>query len=280
MAEGGAKKGIKDWVRSAAIQLTANERAQELLERTVRRLHLLMGIGAGSYVASSGESALAGKLEKLRAPGQPLCVFDVGANKGQFATTLLAGLAGDVCIHCFEPATKTFEMLTTSFGNDRRFVLNNFALGSQSGSARLHFDEPGSGLASVYERRLDHQPTLRLSQSEEIRVRTVDEYCAERKIDRIDLLKIDAEGHELHVLHGAEQSLAQHKVRMISFEFGGCNIDSRTYFQDFFHLFRKLEGARLYRITPSGFVMPVTGYRDDREQFGVTNYLVVCDDKP
>lgn len=269
---------MRSWLRSAAIRMTANERAQRLLERTVRRLNFLMGVGAGSYVASSGEFVLATKLEERRLPGQPLCVLDVGANKGQFASMLIAGLAGDVRIHCFEPARQTFELLRATFGQDSRFYLNNFALGSRSGPASLHYDQPGSGLASVYQRRLEHQPNIKFIHSEEIDVRTLDEYCIERRIDRIDLLKIDVEGHELEVLAGAEQSFAQRKIRMVSFEFGGCNIDSRTYFQDFHRLFSKHVGCRLYRITPSGFVMPLDRYREDREeQFGVTNFLVVYD---
>lgn len=268
---------LKAWVRSAAIRVTANERAQAALERTVRRLHFLMGVGAGSYVASSGEAALVDRLERGRKSGQPLCVLDVGANKGQFSELLLEGISGDLRVHCFEPARLTFEMLVARFGGDSRLILNNFALGSRSGSARLHYDEPGSGLASVYQRRLDHQPGLRFTQSEEISVRTVDEYCAERELDRIDLLKIDAEGHELDVLRGAERSLQARKVRMVTFEFGGCNIDSRTYLQDFFHFFSAMSGGRMYRITPSGFMMPLERYREDREQFGVTNYLVVYD---
>lgn len=277
MIKGRGAIDIKDCIRAAAIRITANERAQGMLERTVRRLQFLMGIGAGSYVASSGESVLAQKLEELRTPGKPLCVLDVGANKGQFATLLLAGLTGPVCIHCFEPARRTFELLSERFQTDPRFVLNNFALGSRSGTTSLHYDEPGSGLASVYRRRLDHQPGIRFTHSEEVAVRTVDEYCAERGIGRIELLKIDAEGHELEVLNGAERSLVQRKIKMVSFEFGGCNIDSRTYLQDFFHLFSRIGGSRVYRITPSGFVMPIDRYREDREQFGVTNYLVVYD---
>jgi len=268
---------VKNWLKRAAIRLTANESAQILLERAVRRLNFLMGVGAGSYVESSGELALADKLEAYRAPDRPLCVFDVGANRGQFATMLQARLRGAFAMHCFEPARETFAQLCESLGEDRRFVLNNFALGSRAGTTRLHYDKAGSGLASVYKRRLDHQRGLEFTQSEEIPIRTLDDYCAEHRIERIDLLKVDVEGHELDVLNGAARTLSERKIKMVSFEFGGCNIDSRTYFQDFHQLFSKLPGTRMYRITPSGFVMPLSGYREDREQFGVTNYLVVFD---
>lgn len=265
---------MKHWLRKAAIRITANQPAQALMEKTVRRLQFLMGIGAGSYVDSSGEQILSQRLEELGDPERPLTVFDVGANKGQFARMMIQGLHRDFRLHCFEPGQKTFEELSGNFQHDSRLVLNRFALGSEPGRVLLHYDEPGSGLASVYPRSLEHLPRLRFEQSEEVEVRTLDEYCQGKNVERIDLLKIDTEGHELEVLKGAEKAFAEGRVGMVSFEFGGCNIDSRTYLKDFMRFFSRFGEYRLYRITPSGFVVPVTHYREDREQFGVTNYLV------
>ena len=50
----------------------------------------------------------------------------------------------------------------------------------------------------------------------------------------IDLLKLDVEGNELLALKGLSDSIEY--IKIIQFEFGGSNIDSRTYFQDFYYL--------------------------------------------
>lgn len=63
---------------------------------------------------------------------------------------------------------------------------------------------------------------------------TVDDYCRESHVEHIHLLKIDVEGHELDVLHGATEMFQRKAIDVVTFEFGGCNIDTHTFFQNFF----------------------------------------------
>jgi hypothetical protein len=67
-------------------------------------------------------------------------------------------------------------------------------------------------------------------------------------------------------------------VRMVTFEFGGCNIDSRTYVQDFFYFFAAHGMRAMYRILPWGGLDPIPGYRETLEQFRTTNFLVLMGD--
>jgi hypothetical protein len=48
---------------------------------------------------------------------------------------------------------------------------------------------------------------------------TVDLVCEQEGIDRLELLKIDTEGHEREVLTGAAETLAKRDVRLIFAEF-------------------------------------------------------------
>ena len=43
----------------------------------------------------------------------------------------------------------------------------------------------------------------------------MDNFCLEKKINNIDVLKIDTEGNELNVLKGAENLLKQNKINII-----------------------------------------------------------------
>ena len=69
-------------------------------------------------------------------------------------------------------------------------------------------------------------------------------------MEDIDLLKLDVEGHELEVLRGGVRMFAQRRVKMVSFEFGGCNIDSRTYFRDFYYFFQENGLQDIFRMVP------------------------------
>ena len=145
------------------------------------------------------------------------------------------------------------------------------ALGKEAGEITLFSNSAGSGLASLTKRRLDHI-NIAFDRSEKVRVTTVDRYCAERNIARINLLKLDVEGHELDVLTGATELFRKNAIDMVTFEFGGCNIDTRTYFQDYFYFFQA-NGMLISRITPSGYLAPIAGYKELHEQFRTTNFV-------
>jgi len=155
--------------------------------------------------------------------------------------------------------------------------LNNFGLGKESGEFELFYNEIGSGLASLSKRRLDHFG-IDFRYSEKVRIETLDDYCWNQKVQNIDLLKLDVEGHELDVLQGGIQMFQGKRIRMVSFEFGGCNIDTRTYFQDFWYFFQENRMARIFRITPSGHLVPIPQYKEVYEQFRTTNFLVLQSD--
>ena len=198
---------------------------QSLLEKTVLASQDLMGIGCGGDVSSSGEHAIFQLLKQGKHP--PYTIFDVGSNQGQFIDLIMKNVAAEDCsIHCFEPCFETFKILEKVSRDYDNIKLNRIGLGKEKGEAFLYYDIPGSGLASMTKRDLHHFG-IDFGKSEKVSVSTIDDYCAGSFIDCIDLLKIDIEGHELDALSGAEGMFSSGSIRIVSFEFGGCNIDSR-----------------------------------------------------
>ncbi|MEH2465370.1 FkbM family methyltransferase [Nostoc sp.] len=264
-------------LRKTLTKFAGNRFTQDLLEKAVASAQFWMGFGCGVSVEFSGESAVLDFVyQKQKAS---YCIFDVGSNQGQYLKLILGIFPEDILsVHCFEPSYYTFGILKSSVDPKvkSKIKLNNLALGKIEGELRLHYNKAGSALASLTKRRLDHFG-ITFDDSEVVRVDTVDNYCNKNNVQQIDLLKLDVEGHELDVLIGASEMFFKQAINVVSFEFGGCNIDTRTFFQDFYYFFNNINMS-LFRITPAGYLYPIKSYKEVFEQFRPTNYLAIKND--
>ena len=257
-------------LKNVLIKASGNRFVQTLLERNVHVSQFLMGIGSGGAVSASGEQAVFQALKNSFKP--PYCIFDVGSNKGQFLQLIFANIETNYfSVHCFEPGHEAFIFLEESLKGDKRVKLNEIGVSKEKGETVLYFDRAGSALASLTKRRLDHFG-INFDKSEKIQTSTIDSYCAENAIAHIHLLKIDVEGHELDVLAGARKMLDGRSIDIITFEFGGCNIDTRTFFQDYWYFFDQ-SNMDIFRITPSGYFCPIESYKEIHEQFRTANFI-------
>lgn len=205
----------------------------------------------------------------LTAP--PLLAIDIGGNVGNYSAELRRRNP-DLEIHTFEPASTNIEKLRRRFENDGKTSIIPFGLSDEASSAKLYANEPGSGLGSLTRRNLDHIQ-VSFDHEEDVRLMRFDSYWASELGRRpIDIVKIDVEGHELATLKGFGDALDATKV--VQFEFGGCNIDTRTYFKDFWDFLTE-RGFSIHRITPLG-AAPLAQYREADEFFSTTNYIAVA----
>ncbi|HEX7014373.1 MAG TPA: FkbM family methyltransferase [Cyclobacteriaceae bacterium] len=251
----------------ALSKVAGKKRFQAFFEKLYRTSVQGMNYGRGYDIYRDGEidaiKYVAGKL-KDRKP----VVFDVGANKGSY-TKELAAYFKNADIYCFEPSKATFSMLESNVGDIPGVKCCNFGFGKENSEVELYSDAEGSGIASLYDRRLGHLG-IAMQIKETISIRRIDDFCKSQGIAQIDFLKLDIEGHELAALAGAGELLEQKKIRFIQFEFGGCNIDSRTYFQDFWYLLSPT--YMIYRIVADG-LYPIKRYSETYEIFRTVNYL-------
>lgn len=200
-------------------------------------------------------------------------VFDVGANVGDWARLALQVNPG-VRLHCFEPSAFTFAKLT-AHPFPANVSCHNIGLGAAAGETSLFLFADGSGMNSLYPRSglEDGWNIAKPSRSETIRIDTLDAFCGAHGVERIDFLKMDVEGHEIGVLSGASGLLGRGAIDVVQFEYGGCNIDSRTFLKDFFEFFQA-RGYTLHKIYPDRLVT-VARYDQRLDNFQHQNWVAM-----
>lgn len=232
----------------------------------------LNGLGVLNYSSARASGELAFLRRELAGLPAPL-VLDIGANRGLYAEMVL-GCAPGARLHAFEPHPRTFEALTQRFGGRAGVVLNHAGCGAAAGELSLfdYAEADGSSHASMHREVIER---LHASRAVEHRVpvTTVDDYVARRGLERIDLLKIDTEGHEFAVLQGAARTLDQGRVERVHLEFNEMNAMSGVFFRQIHDLLAP--HYRLYRLLPSA-MLEITRYTPlDCEIFAFQNIVAL-----
>jgi FkbM family methyltransferase len=145
--------------------------------------------------------------------------FDVGANVGQTAHEALDAFP-KARIFSFEPQIDTFQKLAMLA--NPRLGIYPLAFADHNGEAIFYeyaSDGDGTQINSLvpdarFPTQFDYHP-----KPTKVTCLTIDQFCAEQKIERIDVLKIDTEGSELIVLKGAEKMFGQGKIRFVYTEY-------------------------------------------------------------
>lgn len=139
-------------------------------------------------------------------------IVDVGAHTGQSAIRFRVAFP-KARIISIEPIRATFEELQRRTAS-MNVECNNIAFGRTAAVATMYLT-PGSTTSSLL------MPTEEeCLGTEEVQVQTLDRFVSHNGIDTIDLLKIDAEGFDLEVLHGAQATLEAGRVRFVIVEVG------------------------------------------------------------
>jgi FkbM family methyltransferase len=141
-------------------------------------------------------------------------LFDIGANVGQTALAM-RGMFPRAIIHAFEPSPSTFAKLEAAVSTDRNVVLNNCGVGAQDGT--LEFTENRNSDMSSF-LPLGPEGWGEVLGKIAVPVVTVDGYCGENAVSRIDVLKIDTQGFDFEVLKGADRMLSNAQIRLVFME--------------------------------------------------------------
>ena len=230
------------------------------------------GIGLSNDGDKNGENNfLQNILPEYIKSASPICM-DVGGNTGYYSTEVIKHFPNAI-IHIFEPNVNTFGVLKTNLSENKQVHLNNLALGDHEKTLEIYTyaDQNTSGHTSAYSgiftSKQMKENILKLKATQI----TLDNYCNENNISKIDFLKIDVEEHEYKVLLGAAKLIKSNSIKVIQFEFNEMNVVSRVFLKDFYEV---LPNFSFYRLLPNK-LLPLGKYDPINEVFKIQNIVAI-----
>lgn len=145
---------------------------------------------------------------------KPKLIVDVGANVGLWSQQAIK-LFPTASIICIEPVPAAYANLCERFKNENGTTCFQIALGEKDGTVQMTFNG-----ASAMNRIVSPESWGARSQHVEVKLRTLDDFLKGEGVNRVNLLKIDAEGYDLKVLQGASETLSGDKIDVIYIEAG------------------------------------------------------------
>jgi len=144
--------------------------------------------------------------------GKPIIIFDIGANKGQ-TIDFFSKLYKNIIIHAFEPNPKLYKKIEKKYRNKKNIFIHNLGVSNING--QLELKETVTDETSTFENLNYDSEYLNLKakilgvKKEEIvnkkyfvNVIRLSDFIEKEFIKKINILKIDTEGHELKCLLG------------------------------------------------------------------------------
>jgi FkbM family methyltransferase len=147
-------------------------------------------------------------LKRILFPGA--VTVDAGANIGIY-TAFLARCVGPAgAVYSFEPAAQNFSRLRAATRKFSNVYISQAAVGERTGHSELYLSDS----LNVDHRTYVTEPSGR--RVVQIEMVALDEYF--RPGQRIDLIKMDIQGYELHALRGATRVLADNPAAKLLME--------------------------------------------------------------
>jgi len=168
-------------------------------------------------------------IEKLSEKSE--VIIDVGANVGKYSI-LSSKSNPNAKVFAVEPEKENFEVLEKNkkLNNCKNLKLIKVALNDKNQKVKLYKAEINKGGHS-----LKHSSN---SQNFEIVDGEKFDDVFSNKIQRIDLLKIDAEGAELEILKGAQNFLKNKRIKNIIIELN--DLETRKFLESFGYCFEHI----------------------------------------
>ena len=183
-------------------------------------------------------------------------ILDGGASIGDTAPQFRL-LFPEARVYAFEPHSESFKRLSDVARTDPGIIPIRAALSSEEGRAVLHVTSHvlASALTAPTQQGLQYYPGLiEPSSIEEVDACTIDGWFSKTGNERVDILKLDVQGHELHVLRGAVDLLTSSPPQAIHAEVSFVRLYENACLYHEIDAFLRQYGYELYKLY--GLYMP------------------------
>ena len=166
-------------------------------------------------------------ISKFCKPG--MIVFDVGANIGEWTLTMANGVGAQGRVYSFEPTPFLFDALnkTVVANQFNQVIVSPYALSDKSKTMDFYIQYDANELLDSRLSRLDSPADFKgwLTDGEkakkiQVKTITLNEFAVKEKLERLDFIKIDAEGYESAIVQGGLTVLKKFRPNLI-LECGG-----------------------------------------------------------
>ncbi len=166
-------------------------------------------------------------ISKFCKPG--MTVLDVGANIGEWTLTMANGVGTQGRVYSFEPTPFLFDALnkTVVANQFNQVTVSPYALSDKSKTMDFYIQYDENELLDARLSRLDSPADFKKwitdgEKAKKIQVETItlDEFAVKEKLERLDFIKIDAEGYESAIVEGGLTVLKKFRPNLI-LECGG-----------------------------------------------------------
>jgi FkbM family methyltransferase len=174
--------------------------------------------------------------------GPEPCVIDIGANIGQFASSVFE-LAPSARVLSIDPIPSNVEACKQRFGGKANYGVIQAAIGLQSGPNVTFKVHPYSQASSMLAPSSAARQSFRSLDGEMTEISTPmfsldDLMRSQSGFETVNLLKIDVEGFEAQVLEGANDTLSRSQALLVETQVIAMN-DGAELFDQICHLARK-----------------------------------------
>lgn len=174
-------------------------------------------------------------------------IFDIGCRDD----TIFYDFAG--VVHYFDCFPKFLDAIIRKSNNHVAAYYNKFGLSDENKQMYYY---------PTYQSFHNRHITCHNDDSKNkilLEVKTAKKYMEDNGITEVDFIKIDTEGHELHVLKGFGGLIT--KIKLIQFEYGGTFIDSNIKLSDITN-YLKMHGFTNFSYLYSNKLIPITNFFD------------------
>jgi FkbM family methyltransferase len=169
----------------------------------------------GCFLGQENKRGLNGEQKLIELLGPALHTFiDVGAHIGDWTELILQANGKEKLGILIEPSRSSYSKLEERYRSNSEISVIHAAASDREGEAEFH-DEEGRGEGSSLVGSWSSSRAL----VTRVRVTTVDQEVAKAGWSAVDVLKIDAEGYDFHVIQGARNLLSEKAVGIVQFEY-------------------------------------------------------------